>query len=53
MAIHNACRCTFQAIASFGVGIKIDGNLATIAFGFKDEIKQLTKNYKGLKKIEL
>ena len=36
-----------------GVVVKIDGSLATIAFGFKDGIKQLAKNHKSLKKIEL
>ena len=36
-----------------GVVVKIDDSLATIAFGFKDGIKQLAKNHKSLKKIEL
>ncbi len=36
-----------------GVVVKIDGSLATIAFGFKDGIKQLAKNHKSLRKIEL
>lgn len=35
-----------------GVVVKIDGSLATIAFGFKDGIKQLAKNHKSLKKVE-
>ena len=36
-----------------GVVVKVDGSLATIAFGFKDGIKQLAKNHKSLKKVEL
>lgn len=34
-----------------GVVVKIDGSLATIAFGYKDGIKQLAKNHKSLKKV--
>ena len=34
-----------------GVVVKIDGSLATIAFGYKDGIKQLMKNHKSLKKV--
>ena len=34
-----------------GVVVKIDGSLATIAFGHKDGIKQLMKNHKSLKKV--
>ncbi len=34
-----------------GVVVKIDGSLATIAFGVKDGIKQLAKNHKSLKKV--
>ncbi len=34
-----------------GVVVKIDGSLATIAFGFKEGIKQLAKNHKSLKKV--
>ena len=36
-----------------GVVVKIDGSLATIAFGFKEGIKQLMKNHKSLRKIEM
>ncbi len=36
-----------------GVVVKIDGSLATIAFGYKEGIKQLMKNHKSLKKVEL
>lgn len=34
-----------------GVVVKIDGSLATIAFGYKDGIKQLAKNHKSIKKV--
>ena len=34
-----------------GVVVKIDGSLATIAFGFKEGIKQLMKNHKSIKKV--
>ncbi len=34
-----------------GVVVKVDGSLVTIAFGFKDGIKQLAKNHKSLKKM--
>ena len=34
-----------------GVVVKIDGSLATIAFGYKDGIKQLMKNHKSIKKV--
>ncbi len=36
-----------------GVVVKVDGSLVTVAFGFKDGIKQLAKNHKSLKKIEV
>lgn len=36
-----------------GVVVKVDGGLVTIAFGFKEGIKQLAKNHKSLKKVEL
>ena len=36
-----------------GVVVKVDGSLATIAFGFKEGVKQLMKNHKSLKKMEL
>ena len=35
-----------------GVVVKVDGGLATIAFGFKDGIKQLAKNHKSIKKLD-
>ena len=34
-----------------GVVVKIDGSLATIAFGFKEGIKQLMKNHKSIHKV--
>lgn len=36
-----------------GVVVKIEGSLATIAFGYKDGLKQLMKNHKSLKKVEM
>lgn len=36
-----------------GVVVKVEGSLATIAFGHKDGIKQLMKNHKSLKKVEM
>ena len=36
-----------------GVVVKIDGSLATIAFGHKDGIKQISKTHKSLKKVVL
>ena len=35
-----------------GVVVKVEGSLATIAFGHKEGIKQLMKNHKSLKKVE-
>lgn len=36
-----------------GVVVKVEGSLATIAFGHKEGIKQLMKNHKSLKKVDL
>lgn len=34
-----------------GVVVKVDKSLVTIAFGFRDGIKEFAKSFKGIKKI--